>query len=185
MRGLDPATGASSALASCAKIFKYIPPHRCLRAMESSTAWDMQQLPAVAYAIGLIKTSSISHVDKFTNNRTQTPRASKPSRIVFGLFHVHSRTYGALNAPRSNAISARSSAADPWILIINHGTPVRTFSMGLQLLQSQLDHEKFLDEARDQVRQLGEEVDRLQEERALQPSAVSSSPNPASKWWPW
>lgn len=57
--------------------------------------------------------------------------------------------------------------------------------LGLQLLQSQLDHEKFLDEARDQVRQLEAEVDRLQEERALQPLAVSSSLNPASKWWPW
>ncbi|KAG1780169.1 hypothetical protein EV702DRAFT_964483 [Suillus placidus] len=57
--------------------------------------------------------------------------------------------------------------------------------LGLQLLQSQLDHEKFLDEARDQVRQLEEEVDRLQEARALQPSAISSSLNPASKWWPW
>ncbi|KAG1755872.1 hypothetical protein EDB19DRAFT_1868393 [Suillus lakei] len=57
--------------------------------------------------------------------------------------------------------------------------------MGLQLLQSQLDHEKFLDEARDQVRQLEEEVDRLQEERALQSLAVSSPRTPSSKWWSW
>ncbi|KAG1820356.1 uncharacterized protein BJ212DRAFT_1203319, partial [Suillus subaureus] len=45
------------------------------------------------------------------------------------------------------------------------GSAVYLVSSGLQLLQSQLDHEKFLDEARDQVRQLEAEVDRLQEER--------------------
>ncbi|KAG1863361.1 hypothetical protein C8R48DRAFT_552947, partial [Suillus tomentosus] len=45
------------------------------------------------------------------------------------------------------------------------GSAVYLVSGGLQLLQSQLDHEKFLDEARDRVRQLEAEVDRLQEER--------------------
>jgi len=58
--------------------------------------------------------------------------------------------------------------------------------MGLQLLQSSLAHEKFLDEAREQVHQLEEEVDRLQKQRALQELTVSSSrTSSTSTWWPW
>lgn len=56
---------------------------------------------------------------------------------------------------------------------------------GLQLSQSRLAHEKFLDEAREQVRQLEEEVDKLQKQRALQESTVSSSRTSTFKWWPW
>lgn len=92
------------------------------------------------------------------------------------------RGYSSTAEPRSAHSEWYASMLPGMIPVALLGSAVY---LGLQLLESQLDHEKFLDEARDQVRQLEEEVDRLQAERALKPSAVSSSPNPASKWWPW
>ncbi|KAG2058849.1 hypothetical protein BDR06DRAFT_50524 [Suillus hirtellus] len=87
----------------------------------------------------------------------------------------------------SSSTTGPRSAHSQWYASMIPGmVPVALLGSAVYLLlQSQLDHEKFLDEARDRVRQLEAEVDRLQEERALQPSVVSSSPNPASKWWPW
>ncbi|KAG1892643.1 hypothetical protein F4604DRAFT_1672617 [Suillus subluteus] len=92
------------------------------------------------------------------------------------------RGYSSTTGPRSAHSEWYASMLPGMIPVALLGSAVY---LGLQLLQSQLDHEKFLDEVRDQVRQLEEEVDRLQEERALQPLVVSSSLNPASKWWPW
>ncbi|KAG2158836.1 uncharacterized protein EDB93DRAFT_425504 [Suillus bovinus] len=92
------------------------------------------------------------------------------------------RGYSSTTEPRSAHSQWYASMLPGMIPVALLGSAVY---LGLQLLRSQLDHEKFLDEAREQVRQLEEEVDRLQQERALQRPAVSSSPNPASKWWPW
>ncbi|KAG2146656.1 hypothetical protein DEU56DRAFT_149002 [Suillus clintonianus] len=92
------------------------------------------------------------------------------------------RGYSSTTEPRSAHSEWYASMLPGMIPVALLGSAVY---MGLQLLQSRLDHEKFLDEARDHVRQLEEEVDRLQKERALQPLTTSSLRVPASKWWPW
>ncbi|KAG0705496.1 hypothetical protein DFH29DRAFT_281209 [Suillus ampliporus] len=92
------------------------------------------------------------------------------------------RGYSSTAEPRSAHSEWYASMLPGMIPVALLGSAVY---MGLQLLQGRLAHEKFLDEAREQVRQLEEEVDRLQKERTLQPSTVSSSHTTASKWWPW
>ncbi|KAI6152089.1 hypothetical protein BKA82DRAFT_4107038 [Pisolithus tinctorius] len=55
--------------------------------------------------------------------------------------------------------------------------------MGLHLAQCTLAHEKFLDQADARIRNLEEEVGRLQRERS-----VSSQPSPSKSqgsWWRW
>ncbi|KAG2369978.1 hypothetical protein BDR07DRAFT_1347045 [Suillus spraguei] len=98
------------------------------------------------------------------------------------VYQWRTRGYSSTTEPRSAHSEWYASMLPGMIPVALLGSAVY---LGLQLLQSQLDHEKFLDEAQNKVRQLEEEVDRLQEERALQASVVPSSLNTAFKWWPW
>ncbi|KAG1753867.1 uncharacterized protein EDB91DRAFT_1077547 [Suillus paluster] len=92
------------------------------------------------------------------------------------------RGYSSTTEPRSGHADWYASMLPGMIPVALLGSAMY---MGLQLLQSRLAHERFLDEAREEVRQLEDEVDKLQKERAAQPSIVSSSRTSASKWWPW
>jgi len=93
-----------------------------------------------------------------------------------------SRGYASTTEPRSAHSEWYASMLPGMIPVALLGSAVY---LGLQLLQSELAHEKFLDEAQEQVRQLEEEVDRLQKKRALQESTASSSRTSTSRWWPW
>ncbi|OJA20898.1 hypothetical protein AZE42_00888 [Rhizopogon vesiculosus] len=90
------------------------------------------------------------------------------------------RGYSSTTEPRSAHAEWYASMLPGMIPVALLGSAVY---MGLQLVQSRIAHEKFLDEAREQVRQLEEEVDRLQKQRALQGSTVSHTST--SRWWPW
>ncbi|KAH0839643.1 hypothetical protein J3R83DRAFT_561 [Lanmaoa asiatica] len=61
--------------------------------------------------------------------------------------------------------------------------------MGLHLAQSRLAHEKFLDEAKERIRALEEEVDSLQRQRSSVVPVISTSEQVPSfkkgSWWSW
>jgi hypothetical protein len=98
--------------------------------------------------------------------------------------------------PRQRAYSTpaskpRSGHADFYASLLPAMIPVALLGsavyMGLHLAQSRLAHEKFLDEAREHIRVLEEEVDSLQRQRSPAVPVISTSDQvPSSKrnaWW--
>jgi hypothetical protein len=59
--------------------------------------------------------------------------------------------------------------------------------MGLQLLQTSLSHEKYLDEARARVRELEQEIDALVLERrnTSHPHAIAKENASNTRWFSW
>ncbi|KAN0097744.1 hypothetical protein V8E55_002190 [Tylopilus felleus] len=83
---------------------------------------------------------------------------------------LRQRAYSTPSKPRSGHADFYASLLPAMIPVALLGSAVY---MGLHLAQSRLAHEKFLDEARDRVRALEQEVDALQAQRSSK----------RSSWW--
>ncbi|KAF8558990.1 hypothetical protein OG21DRAFT_1454070 [Imleria badia] len=88
------------------------------------------------------------------------------------------RAYSTPAKPRSGHADFYASLLPAMIPVALLGSAVY---MGLHLAQSRLAHEKFLDEARERISALEQEVDSLQAQRAS-PVHVAS-PSKRSSWW--
>jgi len=87
------------------------------------------------------------------------------------------RRYYATKSPYSTLYSGTFPAMVPVFLL---GSAVY---FGLQLTQSKLSHEKYMQQATQQVLALEAEIDVLQQSRATTPSPDASSKKPSRWWW--
>jgi len=90
---------------------------------------------------------------------------------------ISSRSY-ATKSPYSTLYSGTFPAMVPVFIL---GSAVY---FGLQLTQSKLSHEKYMEEATQRVLALEAEIDVLQQNRATAPIS-DASPKTSSRWWWW
>ncbi|RDB22612.1 hypothetical protein Hypma_010378 [Hypsizygus marmoreus] len=105
---------------------------------------------------------------------------------TLSISRLHRRPYSesATQKPRSGHAQWYSDIVPAMIPIFLLGSAIY---LGLQLTQLKLSHEKFMEEAKERVRELEAEIDALQEQRLKEkeasPPKATSVTSKKSGWW--